>query len=214
MKRLGSFIGALLLASVASASNCPTGDALLKNNTPLASQCPNGFTSNPSALGSSNIGTAMQSQSSNVQMISAAAQNDGVPVDLALAVSYQEARFNSCAGSQTGVKGPMQLTQQTAKGLGYNRDIDQQNIQGGMGVLKQAVNACGATNYACLSAHYNGSNPTQQAQWAQGVQNADQQLKNNPTLLASSCSNGGQNCVPGTQGDFSAPPSTQVSSSV
>ncbi|PPQ29283.1 hypothetical protein CCR94_15885 [Rhodoblastus sphagnicola] len=118
MKRFGGFIGALLLAGVASASNCPSGDALLKNNTPLASQCPNGFTSNPGALGSSNVGAAMQSQSSNVQMISAAAQNDGAPVDLALTVSYQEARFNSCACSQTGVKGPMQLTQQTAKGLG------------------------------------------------------------------------------------------------
>ena len=184
----------VLQITSSSASNCPTGDAKLKNNTPISTQCPNGFTSNAAKLGSSNIQTAMQSQSNNVQMVSAAAQNDGVPINLALAASYQESRFNSCAGSQTGVLGPMQLTQVTGKSLGYNRSIDQQNIKGGMAVLKQAINACGTSNYACLSAHYNGSNAKQQAQWANGVKNADAKLKNMNNLATLACK--GSTCKP------------------
>lgn len=122
-------------------------------------------------------------------MIVAAAEQQGVPADLALAVSYHESEgFNSCAGSSTGVVGPMQLTKGTAKSLGYDRDVNEQNIQGGVAVLKQAVNACGTTNYACLSAHYNGSTATQQAQWARGVASADAKLKADPAMVASACS--------------------------
>ena len=138
-------------------------------------------------------------------MISAAAQNNGVPLNLALAVSYWESEgFHSCAGSSSGVKGPMQLTQRTARGLGLNRNINEQNINGGMAVLKQAINACGTSNYACISKHYNGSNAKQQAQWANGVKNADAKLKNMNNLATLACK--GSTCKPsGTTPQTPAP---------
>ncbi len=210
MKVVKIFALSALIASSACeaiAASCPDGNAALNQNTSLQSLCPGGFTSNAGALGPSDISAAMNAQPDNVAMIKAAAANAGVPADLALAVSFQESRFNSCAGSPTGVKGPMQLTQGTARALGYNRDINEQNIKGGMAVLKQAVNKCGTTNYACLSASYNGSNPTQQAQWAEGVQNADNKLQNNPSLVAS-CSpaqDNGSGC-PSGPGDFPTTP--------
>ena len=112
-----------LLATVSFASTCPQGDEMLKNNTPLTSLCPNGFTSQPGG----DIATAMDRQKNNVAMVYASAQNMGVPPELALAVSYHEAvGFNSCAGSDTGVKGPMQLTKRTGQSYGYDRDINEQ----------------------------------------------------------------------------------------
>lgn len=187
------------LATAAFAASCPNGAALLKNNTPLADLCPKGFGQfNPGS-----ISQAMQAQPNNVAMVVAAAEQAGVPTNLALAVSYHESEgFNSCAGSDTGVKGPMQLTQRTARTLGYNRDINEQNIKGGMAVLKQVVDACGASNYTCLSARYNGSpRPGEQAGWARGVQRADAQVQNNPSLLAQACTTpankGGTDCPSG-----------------
>lgn len=111
-----------------------------------------------------------------------------MPEDLALAVAYHESEgFNSCAGSDTGVHGPMQLTKSTGNDLGFNRDINEENIQGGMAVLKSAYQQCGY-DYACLAAAYNGSSrPGEQQGWAKGVKNADEQLKNNPALVASAC---------------------------
>ncbi len=152
MRKLPAFC-VIVAATAAYASNCPSGDAMLKNNTPLNQLCPNGFTSKSGG----SIENAMANQKDNVAMVYASAQNTGVPTDLALAVSYHESvGFNSCAGSDTGVKGPMQLTQRTARSLGFDRDINQQNINGGMAVLKRAYDKCGY-NYTCLSANYNGS---------------------------------------------------------
>ncbi len=201
MKRQFIAIAASGAATVALASSCPTGEALLKNNTPLSSLCPNGF----GQFSPGGIQNAMQNQSNNVAMITAAAQNYGVPTDLALAVSYHESEgFNSCAGSDTGVKGPMQLTQSTGSSLGFNRDINEQNINGGMALLAKAANSCGATNYSCLAAKYNGSNrPGEQAGWAAGVAKADQQLKNNPSLMAAACP--GSGCNPNTGNAPAAP---------
>ena len=171
-------------ATISFASNCQRGDEMLRNNTPLTSLCPNGFTSRPGG----DIGTAMDRQRNNVAMVYASAQNTGVPPELALAVSYHESvGFNSCAGSDTGVKGPMQLTQRTGRAYGFNRDINEQNINGGMAVLKAAYDKCGM-NYTCLSANYNGSpRPGEQAGWARGVQAAHQRLLNTPGLMAKAC---------------------------
>lgn len=121
-----------LISTIAIAGDCPNGDGLLKNNTPLDQRRPNGFGQfNPGSLQQ-----AINNQPTNIEMIVAAAEQQGVPVDLALAVSYHESEgFNSCAGSDTGVKGPMQLTKNTGNGLGYNRDINEQNIMGGMKLL-------------------------------------------------------------------------------
>ena len=167
------------------ASSCPNGDELLKNNTPISSLCPNGY----GQFAPPAIADAMAAQKNNVDMITAAAEQDGVPVDLALAVSYHESEgFNSCAISPTGVLGPMQLTGGTANSLGLDRNINEQNIQGGMTVLKDAINACGGTSdMACISSHYNGSSATQQAEWAKAVKKADDKIKNQ-NLVASACS--------------------------
>lgn len=190
-----------LLATVSFASTCPQGDEMLKNNTPLTSLCPNGFTSQSGG----DIATAMDRQRNNVSMVYASAQNMGVPPELALAVSYHEAvGFNSCAGSDTGVKGPMQLTQRTGRSYGYDRDINEQNINGGMKVLKAAYDTCGM-DYACLSANYNGSpRPGEQAGWARGVQSAHQKLRDTPSLIAKACS-GAQSAACVSPGDFPNP---------
>ena len=44
MRKLPAFC-VIVAAPAAYASNCPSGDAMLKNNTPLNQLCPNGFTS-------------------------------------------------------------------------------------------------------------------------------------------------------------------------
>jgi Transglycosylase SLT domain len=198
------------VSTIAFASDCPNGDSLLKNKTPLSQLCPNGFGQfNPGSLQQ-----AIGNQPTNVAMITAAAEQQGVPADLALAVSYHESEgFNSCAGSDTGVKGPMQLTQRTGNGLGYNRDINEQNILGGMQLLKQCDNKCGDTAFSCLSACYNGSpRPGEQAGWASGVQSAYTKLHNDPSLLASAtskCSSSDQNpSCPDTAGGVVASSAT------
>jgi hypothetical protein len=183
-----------LVSTIVFASDCPNGDNLLKNNTSLSQLCPRGF----GQFHPGSLQKAIGDQPTNVAMITAAAEQQGVPVDLALAVSYHESEgFNSCAGSDTGVKGPMQLTQRTGNSLGYNRDINEQNIMGGMKLLKQCDNKCGDTAFSCLSTCYNGSpRPGEQAGWARGVQNAYGKLHNDPSLLAaatSACSSSGSN---------------------
>ncbi|GLK73659.1 transglycosylase SLT domain-containing protein [Ancylobacter dichloromethanicus] len=196
-RRLSAPLLLCFAASVALASDCADGDRMLQNRDSLVSLCPDGFTSKSGG----SLPTAMKNQPNNVAMVYAAAQNAGVPTDLALAVSYHESvGFNSCAGSDTGVKGPMQLTKKTGAQYGYNRDINQENILGGMQVLKAAYNACGY-DYSCLASRYNGSpRPGEQAGWAKGVAAANQSLKSDPALLASAC--GTQACAMGP-GDFS-----------
>jgi Transglycosylase SLT domain len=191
------------IATVAFASTCWDGDQLLQNNSPLSQLCPNGF----GQFSPGGIQNAINNQQSNTRMIIAAADQFGVPENLALAVAYHESEgFNSCAGSDTGVKGPMQLTQSTARALGYDRNINEQNIMGGMRVLKAAIDACGATNYTCLAARYNGSSRLgEQAGWARGVAAADQQLTSNPQMIASACGGSDMQCEMGP-GDFPGSP--------
>lgn len=113
---------------------------------------------------------AMGEERGNVALIKKYATQYGVPLNLALAVAYQESRFDTCAGSPTGVRGVMQLTKRTGRSLGFDRDVNEENIEGGVKYLSQGVDRCGAANYTCLAAHYNGSSPGEQAQWRSGVQ--------------------------------------------
>jgi soluble lytic murein transglycosylase-like protein len=112
---------------------------------------------------------ALKRDAGNVKLIRYYAQKYGVPEGLALSVAYQESRLDSCAGSPTGVKGVMQLTKGTGNGMGFDRDINEQNIEGGVKYLGMGVSKCGASNYSCLSSWYNGSDAAQQKQWAGGV---------------------------------------------
>jgi len=116
---------------------------------------------------------AMSEEAHNVGLVRSAAQEYGVPEELALAVAYHESRLDTCAGSPTGVKGVMQLTKRTGRGYGFDRDINEENIKGGMATLNDAISSCrSTTNYACLAKHYNGSTAGEQAQWANGVARA------------------------------------------
>lgn len=117
-------------------------------------------------------GEAYAEEARNVALIRKHAQTYGVPENLALAVAYHESRFDTCAGSPTGVRGVMQLTQRTGRGLGFDRDVNGENIEGGVRYLSMGVARCGAENYTCLAAFYNGSTPAQQADWAAGVRRA------------------------------------------
>ena len=112
---------------------------------------------------------ALKRDAGNVKLIRYYAQKYGVPEGLALSVAYQESRLDSCAGSPTGVKGVMQLTKRTGKGMGFDRDVNEQNSEGGVKYLKLGVKQCGATNYSCLASFYNGSGAGEQKQWAGGV---------------------------------------------
>lgn len=67
------------------------------------------------------------------------AREEGVNENLALAVAYQESRFNPCARSHAGANGIFQLLPGTAKDLGVNSHDPEQNIRGGVRYLKQQL---------------------------------------------------------------------------
>ena len=71
--------------------------------------------------------------------VRSAAQQMGMDPDIAAGVAFQESRFNPKAKSSTGVRGTMQVTRSTAKGLGYNRDIPDENIRAGIALLKKGM---------------------------------------------------------------------------
>ena len=112
---------------------------------------------------------AVAEEGRNVELIKHYADKYNVPAGLALAVAYAESGIDTCAGSPTGVKGVMQLTKSTGKGLGFNRDINDQNIEGGVKYLGLGVKKCGQTNYTCLASWYNGSTMAEQRGWAAKV---------------------------------------------
>lgn len=109
---------------------------------------------------------AVQEDAHNVELIKHYAEKYDVPVGLALAVAHAESGISTCSGSPTGVKGVMQLTKRTGKGMGFDRDINEENIEGGVKYLGLGVNKCGSTDYACLASWYNGSTAAEQRNWA------------------------------------------------
>ncbi len=65
----------------------------------------------------------------------------GLPWQLMAAISYQESRWNPEAESITGVKGFMQLTNETAEHLGVeDREDPGQSIWGGVKYIKMLIN--------------------------------------------------------------------------
>lgn len=140
-------------------------------------------------------------------MIVESAVRNGVDPRLALAVAGHESGVNACAGSPTGVLGPMQLTQGTAREFGLDRNILSDNIEGGVLVLKRAVDICGGTtNSACLAKYYNGSpTPGEQSKWAKGVANRFAQMNQ---IADADMHQGCKDCKPETKGDdIQSPPS-------
>lgn len=152
----------------------------------LAQLCPGGF----GVPSYPNIGSQMANQPNNANMIIDAAKKAGIDPKLALAVAGAEGGMSSCAGSFSGVKGPMQLTQSTGNSYGQNRDINSQNITGGVAVLKAAIASCGSsTNIACLASRYNGSTQAEQTNWTTKVTQYKGQLDSMATSsIPSGCS--------------------------
>ncbi|WP_051440656.1 transglycosylase SLT domain-containing protein [Ensifer aridi] len=109
---------------------------------------------------------AVQEDANNVELIKHYAEKYDVPVGLALAVAHAESGISTCSGSPTGVKGVMQLTKRTGRNMGFDRDINEENIEGGVKYLGLGVNKCGSTDYACLASWYNGSTEAEQKNWA------------------------------------------------
>jgi hypothetical protein len=109
---------------------------------------------------------AVAEDAGNVELIKHYAEKYDVPGGLALSVAHAESGISTCSGSPTGVKGVMQLTKKTGAGMGFDRDINEENIEGGVKYLGLGVNKCGSTNYTCLASWYNGSTASEQANWA------------------------------------------------
>jgi soluble lytic murein transglycosylase-like protein len=120
---------------------------------------------------------ALDEEAANAQLVAHAAHAAGVPINLALSVAYHESRLDTCAVSHTGVRGVMQVTTETAKWLGLNRNINRQNVMAGVKILQRAIRVCGEMDFGCLARRYNGSTPKEQSRWAEGVELASFELE-------------------------------------
>lgn len=89
-------------------------------------------------------------------MISEAAKAYGVPEDVILAVAQTESGFKPNAVSPTGVKGLMQVTQDTYRGLGFTGDRSDptNSVNAGTKLLSQLYGQYG--NWDDALAAYNG----------------------------------------------------------
>jgi soluble lytic murein transglycosylase-like protein len=123
------------------------------------------------------IGTALSEEAYNASLVSEAADRHGVPKPLALAVAFHESRLDTCATSHTGVKGVMQVTGMTARTYRLDRNLNQDNVEAGVRVLRAAIRRCGARDYGCLAANYNGSTKVERAKWSRGVRAAHLELR-------------------------------------
>jgi|GEM_PF-3359937 len=95
-----------------------------------------------------------------------AALAGGVDPHLAAAVAQQESGFNRNAVSRTNVKGTMQVTQNTGRGLGYNRDDPDENVLAGVALLKKGLDANGGDLNKALSIY---PDPTDAPKWIPAV---------------------------------------------
>jgi soluble lytic murein transglycosylase-like protein len=126
---------------------------------------------------SRSISTAMSEEAHNAALVADAADRHGVPKPLALAVAFHESRLDTCAKSHTGVKGVMQVTGRTARTYRLDRDLNRDNVEAGVRVLRAAIRTCGARDYGCLAARYNGSTKVERAKWSRGVRAAHLELR-------------------------------------
>ena len=95
------------------------------------------------------------------QMIRSAARRHGVPVDLALALAYQESGFQQGVVSEVDAIGAMQVLPSTGRSLGrlHGRTFDllkaSDNVEAGVILLKDLLRATGSVERA-LAGYYQG----------------------------------------------------------
>lgn len=157
----------------------------LNARTRLSELCPNG-------MGMPTYGSQADLIARNpniASMIVQAAQEYGVDPNFALAVSGHEGAMSACAGSFSGVQGPMQLTMRTGQGYGMDRGVLSDNIRGGVMTLRDAIRRCGGTqDVRCVANIYNGSTEAERAQWTRDVQNRFAQMQNGNATAPAPCS--------------------------
>ena len=103
----------------------------------------------------------MPSRASVRALVRAAARRHGVPVDLALALSYQESGFQQRVVSPVDAIGVMQVLPSTARSLGrmHGRHYDilqvRDNVEAGVTLLSDLLRATGDVPHA-LAGYYQG----------------------------------------------------------
>jgi soluble lytic murein transglycosylase-like protein len=187
-------------ASSPADANSFTRDAQscdLAQRTSLRELCPSGF--GMPAYGSTQD---IMARNPNIAgMVVDSANRYGVDPRLALAVSAHEGAMSACAGSFSGVQGPMQLTRETGRGYGLDRDILADNINGGMLTLRDAIRGCGGDqNIRCLADRYNGSTEAQRRRWTADVAQRLASLNQRGQATPAGC-DGQAQCIMGP-GDF------------
>jgi soluble lytic murein transglycosylase-like protein len=187
-------------AAVSASANGYTRDAQscdLNQRMRLTDLCPNSF-------GLPTYGSTQDIMARNPNiagMIVDSANRYGVDPRLALAVSAHEGAMSACAGSPTGVQGPMQLTQATGRGYGMDRGVLPDNINGGMLTLRDAIRSCGGDqNIRCLADRYNGSTEGQRQNWTNDVTRRLASLNRAGQATPTGC-DGQAQCIMGP-GDF------------
>ncbi|WP_284283886.1 transglycosylase SLT domain-containing protein [Mesorhizobium amorphae] len=172
----------------------------LHDKTTLRSLCTNG-----AGLPSYPSTQEMMERSPNIaNMIVDAANKYGVDPKLALAVSAHEGAMSACAGSFSGVLGPMQLTGATGRAYGMDRGILSENIEGGVMTLRDAVKSCGGTSsIRCLADRYNGSTESQRRNWTNDVNRRYAALNSAGQSIPQGC--GAQAVCQMGPGDFPTP---------
>jgi soluble lytic murein transglycosylase-like protein len=87
-------------------------------------------------------------------LLTSAANQYGVPPELAIAVAQQESGGNPNAVSSAGAQGVMQLMPSTAASLGVSDPLDPaQNIDGGVRYLSQLLSEFGGNTQLALAAY-------------------------------------------------------------
>jgi len=84
------------------------------------------------------------------------AQKQGIEPDFALATAYRESQFNPSAKSPVGATGVMQLMPKTAEELGVDHTNIDENIYGGVKLLKKHLDTFGGDKTKTLIAYNAG----------------------------------------------------------
>ena len=90
--------------------------------------------------------------------VAAYARHYGVPLDFARAIVEQESNWHTCAVSDKGAVGLMQLMPRTAKGLGVGNRCDvKQNVSGGIRYLAMLMERYRGDLRLVAAAYYAGA---------------------------------------------------------